>query len=167
MVPSLTMVAFRSRLVGWVKRLITYVRKVGEIIGQDRAYEILSEIMLAEGEAWTNRELKRLDISGIDALSGWELLRNFKQMFGLETLKPEEHVVAESGPNKVVINCTAWCPILEACEELNIPTRKVCESLMLSFERGVLRALNPKLKLTVGKIRPEDKYCEYIIELVE
>ena len=36
---------------------------------------------------------------------------------------------------------------------------------MLAYERGVLKALNPKLKLSVGKIRPEDKYCEYVIEV--
>ena len=167
MEPPLSLVAFRSRLVAWVRRLIAYVMKVGEVIGTDRAFELLSELMTAEGEAWTHRELKKLDITGIDALSGWELLRNFKQMLGLEVLKPEEHIIVERGPNKVVVNCTAWCPILEACRELNIPTRKVCENLMLSYERGVLKALNPKLKLTVGKIRPEDKYCEYIIELAE
>jgi len=167
MEPPLSLVAFRSRLVAWVRRLIAYVMRVGEIIGADRAFELLSELMTAEGEAWTQRELKRLDITGIDALSGWELLRNFKQMLGLEVLKPEEHVIVEREPNKVVVNCTAWCPILEACKELNIPTRKVCENLMLSYERGVLKALNPKLKLTVGKIRPEDKFCEYIIELAE
>jgi len=167
MEPPLSLVAFRSRLVAWVRRLIAYVMKVGEVIGTDRAFELLSELMTAEGEAWTHRELKKLDITGIDALSGWELLRNFKQMLGLEVLKPEEHIIVERGPNKVVVNCTAWCPILEACRELNIPTRKVCENLMLSYERGVLKALNPKLKLTVGKIRPEDKFCEYIIELAE
>ena len=165
MEPSLTMVAFRSRLVAWVRRLIRYVMKVGEVIGTDRAFELLSELMTAEGEVWTQRELKKLGITGIDALSGWELFRNFKQMFGLEVLKPEEHIVVERGPNRVVINCTAWCPILEACRELNIPTRQVCENLMLSYERGVLKALNPKLKLSVGKIRPEDKYCEYVIEV--
>ncbi len=167
MEPPLSLVAFRSRLVSWVRRLIAYVLKVGEVVGTDRAFELLSELMGAEGEAWAQKELKKLDITGIDALSGWELLRSFKQMLALEALKPDEHIIAERGPNRVVVNCTAWCPIMEACRELNIPTRKVCESLMLSFERGVLKALNPKLKLKVGKIRPEDKYCEYIIELGE
>jgi len=164
---SLTLVAFRSRLVGWVKRLIKYVKKVSEVIGPDRALEMLSEMMMEEGEAWSNKELKKLDISGVDALSGWELLRDFKQIFGLEALKPEEHVIVERSPERVVVNCTSWCPVLEACMELNIPTRDVCESIMLSFERGVIKALNPKLKLSVRKIRPEDKYCEYVIELVE
>jgi len=161
----LSLVAFKSRLVAWVKRLIAYVMKVGEIIGADRAFELLSELMVAEGEAWTQKELKKLDITGVDALSGWELLRNFKQIFGLEVLKPDEHIITERSPDKVVVHCTAWCPILEACRELNIPTRKVCENLMLAYERGVLKALNPKLKLTVGKIRPEDRYCEYTIEV--
>ena len=167
MEPPLTLVAFRNRLVSWVRRLILYALKVGEVIGADRAFEILSELTEEEGEGWAKKELKRLDIKGIDAISGWELIKNFKQVFGLEALKPEEHVVAEMGPNKVVVNCTAWCPILEACVQLKIPCRRVCESLMLSYERGILKILNPKLKLSVGKMRPEDKYCEYIIELTE
>ena len=163
----LTLVAFRSRLVGWVRRLLAYVMEVGKLIGMDRAYEVLSELMVAEGEEWSSSELEKLDIRGIDALSGWELLKNFKQMLGLETVKPEEHVITERSPDKVIVRCTAWCPILQACRELSIPTRRACESIMLSFERGVLKVLNPKLKLTVGKIRPEDKYCEYIIEVVK
>jgi len=143
------------------------VRKVGQIIGAERALELLSEMMEEEGEAWTKRELKKLDITGVDALSGWELLKNFKQMFGLEVFKPEEHVIVERGPDRVVVNCTAWCPVLEACIELNIPTKDMCEAIMLSFERGVIKALNPKLTLSVRKRRPEDKYCEYVIELSE
>ena len=167
MEPPLTLVAFRNRLVSWVKRLIAYVLKVGEIIGSERAFELLSEHTEAEGEDWARRELKKLSIKGVDALSGWELLKDFKQFVGLEVLKPEEHVVAEMGPKRVVVNCTAWCPILEACIQLNVPTRRVCEALLLSYERGILKVLNPKLKLSVGKMRPEDKYCEYIIELEE
>ncbi len=161
----LTLVAFRSRLVAWVKRLITYVRKVGELIGQDRAFKVLAELVEAEGEAWAKENLDKLDITGISALSGWELIRNFKQMVGLEAVKPEEHIMVEREENRVVIHCTAWCPILEACKALGIPPRRACEAITLSFERGILKVLNPKLKLSVIRMRPEDKFCEYVIEL--
>ena len=79
----------------------------------------------------------------------------------------KEHKIVKDSPSQVIIHKTAWCPVLEACKQLGLSTREICPNFIVQRYLGMLKTLNPQLSLKIGKIRPEDPYCEYIIELVE
>jgi len=76
--------------------------------------------------------------------------------------KPEDSKVVEDTPERVISQWRHWCATLEACKMLGLSSRDVCPNM---GEDAMLKALNPKLSVQLGKLRPEADYCEVIIML--
>ena len=70
-------------------------------------------------------------------------------------------VIEETG-TKLVFRSTNFCPILEACKELGLETKKICKLIYEPSLDKIARVINPKMQFTrdYDKIRPDCKYCE-------
>lgn len=141
--------------------LLAYVRAVGEKIGWEEALKILREVMGGMRTMWASQNLPTLGITGNDARAGLALMRTAVPMF-MPWVKPEEVKVVEDTPERAILQSRFWCPTLEACKMLNLSPRDVCPN---SGGDAMLKALNPKLSVQFGKLRPEADYCEEIIVL--
>lgn len=140
---------------------------VSEKIGREEALKILAKEEWKYGRNWIKENMKKLDVEGEDAKAGWTIIQAAYKLTSPGSIVPKEHELVRFDSNIVTIRRTAWCPILEACEALKIPTKEVCPNFTIQREDAMLKTLNPKLSLRIGKIRPESPYCEYIIELQE
>lgn len=156
----------RKRAVETYVGLLSYVMAVGERIGREEALKILGSVTGAGWERWVNENLPRLGIVGNDARAGNSLTTAFFSGMLPGTWKPEEHVLVEDTPTRVVSHDTHFCPILEACKALGLSTREVCPTFEPAVE-AMLKPLNPKLSFRIEKVRPEADYCEHMIELKE
>lgn len=141
--------------------LLAYARAVGERIGWEEALKILREVMGGLRTMWVTGNLPTLGITGNDARAGAALIRAAIPMF-IPWAKPEELKVVEDTPERAISQSRFWCPTLEACKMLNLSTRDVCANM---GGDAMLKALNPKLSVQLGKLRPEADYCEEIIVL--
>ena len=84
-------------------------------------------------------------------------------------IEPSEVPVVYEDNKKIVWQSFNWCPVLEACKELGIDTRKVCKN---GYENSVVKfvqRINPKLKFSRNYeiLRPHGQYCEETIKISE
>jgi tRNA(Arg) A34 adenosine deaminase TadA len=107
--------------------------------------------------AWLDRTLP--DRPGYEAYSPREVyeLLFFVQM-GLP--RAELPVVAES-PDEVVWLSRNRCPLLEACEALQLDTRRICRAVNEKATQAFLSRLNPELRFhrSYEQIRPYATHC--------
>lgn len=113
------------------------------------------------------KNIHKLGIKEDNAIAAKEVVRA-----GLQTLAPglytkKEFMVKEETPNKVIIEVSGWCPILEACKNLNINSEKPLEYIVRQKLLGMLQTINPKLNLYYSKVDLNTLSREIVIELIE
>ncbi|MEM5791029.1 MAG: hypothetical protein QXP77_03205 [Candidatus Aenigmatarchaeota archaeon] len=146
-------------------RLFTYIKEVSEIIGEEKAWEILEEITTRKRLEWLEKNEKKLrNLKG-------DIIGQAYKIFYQEYLKlnPKDVEIVEKTMNRLVMRWYNFCPVLEACKILGLDTREVCKRVYDSSVQAFLEKINPKLKFkrNYQKIRPYAKYCEEIIILEE
>ena len=157
----------RALIVRKTVLLLAYVMEIGNQIGREEALNILASVDEKFSQRWAQENISKLNIKGDDAKAGWALDQAYWRAMTPGPWRPEEHIVVEDRPERVVVRHTGWCPMLEACKMLNLSTREVCPIFPARNANAILRTLNPRLSLRIGKMRPEASYCEEIIELSE
>lgn len=162
-----------------IQALVAYVLAVGKEIGDEKAFKILlearSKVYADEQIKWARENMARLGIKGNDANAAFELteaffkdtrMYTFGHLMAETTEKYGEFI--EKGPKRVVIRHNLWCPLLEACKNLGVETRYLCENFAFpEWERVVKTVINPNFTLKANKIRPEAGYCEEVYEIEE
>jgi hypothetical protein len=159
--------------------LIAYVLAVAEEMGDKKAFGLL---LKARAEAyarnhirWARENMAKLGIQGNDAIAAYELTEAFFEdtrmyTFGHLMAEPTGYrghtEFVEKSPKRVVIRHRLWCPLLQACKDMGIETRPICENLAFPEWESVIKAtINPRFALKANKIRPEADYCEEVYEI--
>lgn len=77
-------------------------------------------------------------------------------------LSLEEVPVVSDLDDEIVWRSLNSCPTLEACQELNLDTRKVCRAVYEKSTQAFLSELDPVLRFhrSYEQIRPHASYCE-------
>ena len=141
-------------------RLFSYIQRVEALVGRDRAWGILEDIV-------TEKRLKWLSSTRIDRDRPVD---EAYRLFYLEYLKldPGDAEVVERTPRKIVMRWKNHCPTLEACRSLGIDTRYVCRRVYEGSTQAFMEKIHPGLRFSRNyeAIRPHSDYCEETIELV-
>jgi len=143
---------------------ISYIMAVGEKIGKEEALSIHADLHAGMAEM-IKENLSQLGITGDDARAGMSLIDAVIEEHypGLGQLMERERT--ENTPERVVSRHKGWCATLEACQMLGVSPGEFCP---IPHEKGLtplVQVINPKLRVRLGKIRPQDEYCELIVEL--
>ena len=143
---------------------IGYIMAVGEKIGREEAIRIHAGLHAGMAEM-IKQNLSMLGITGNDARAGAAVIDAVIEEHypGCSDLMERER--SEDSPGRVVSRHKGWCATLEACKMLGVSPREFCP---IPHEEGLtplVQVINPKLRVRLGKIRPEDVYCELIVEL--
>ncbi|NIN52482.1 MAG: hypothetical protein GTN80_05020 [Nitrososphaeria archaeon] len=158
-------IVYRSYIVKYIVRLLEYIMAVGKKIGMEEALKTYASTEWRRGRTWVKENLSKLDIRGEDAKAAWALVKHSLRMFDPRPINPSENKIVEDRPEKVVVHRTAWCPILEACKVLNLPPHEIYPHFIIQNADALIKTLNPKLSIRMGKLKPEKNFVEYIIEL--
>jgi len=158
--------------------LIAFALAVGKKMGKDEALRTLLETRAGTYSdvqtKWAKENMPRLGIKGNDALTAYELIQAHLRetgtyTFGQLVAEPLESggiQFVEKSPKRVVYRHQLWCPVLEACKNLNVEPRYICEKVIFpEWERVIKSVVNPKAVLRANKVRPEADYCEEIYEI--
>jgi tRNA(Arg) A34 adenosine deaminase TadA len=89
--------------------------------------------------------------------------------FDYMALGPEQMLVAEEGPDRIVWLSHDPCPTLEACTMLGLDTRQVCRAVSERPVQTFLSRLDPRLRFVRDyvAIRPHADYCREQIVRVD
>jgi len=144
--------------------LIAYMMAVGEKIGKEEAIRIHARLHAGMAEM-VRQNLSKLGITGDDARAGMAVIDAIMEEHypGFKELMERERT--EDTPKRVVSRHRGWCAAIDACQMLGISPKDFCP---IPHEEGltpIVQVLNPKLRVRLGKIRPEEEYCELIVEL--
>ena len=141
-------------------RLFSYIQRIVPLIGPDRAWGILEDLV-------SERRLRWLSKARINPENPIE---EAYRLFYLEYLglDPGEAEIVEKTPRKLVVRWRNPCPTLEACRSLDMDTRYVCRRVYEGPTQAFMERIHPGLKFSrnYDAIRPHTEYCEEIIELV-
>lgn len=146
--------------------LAAYANVVAQEVGWDKAMRMLAKVH-ANMAPMVKEQLLRLGITGNDARAGAQLIEAVLTHHtpGLADLMTRSR--AEDVPERVVFRHSGYCACLEACQMIGKTPRDFCT---IPHEEGLtplVQAINPKLRVRIGKMRPESDYCEVIVELQE
>ena len=167
MTAPLDEIVYRSYIVKYVTRILKYIQAVGEKIGFKEALKIYAGIEWNIGRRWIKENLSKLDIREETPRAALELLKQALRMFDPKPINPAEIKIIEESPNRLVVEKTSWCPILEACRELGLPAEEIYPAFVIENTDAMIKTLNPKLSIRLGGIKPEKNLVKLIIELEE
>ena len=69
--------------------------------------------------------------------------------------------------NRITFRSYNWCPVLEACKDLDLDTREICRKGWEDSVNAFVKKIHPKLRFSrdYNKLRPHGDFCEETIEL--
>ena len=143
---------------------IGYIMTVGEKIGREEAIRIDAGLHAGMAEM-IEQNLSQLGITGDDARAGMALIDAIIEEHYPLFSELMERERSEDTSERVVSRHRGWCPTLEACEMLGIQPKEFCPIPHKEGLTPLVQVINPKLRVRLGKIRPQDEYCELIVEL--
>jgi len=157
---------FKSYITRWLELLIKFIKEFGAE-KEEEIWKQLGKLQWMEGRNWIKKNIHKLGVEEDNAIAAKEVVRA-----GLQTLAPvlyskKEYEVKEETPNRVVMEITGWCPILEACKNLGIEPEKPLEYIIRQKLLGMLQSINPKLNIRFSRVDLDNMIREIVIELVE
>ncbi len=135
--------------------------KRGEISSAGLALSIARRRM-----SWIHRNLNEL----MQRYSYLPIEERAHRIIFLEHMKivPEHSEVVRVSPHKIRINSYNFCPYLEACNQLGLDTRYICQKIGEHSIQLMCRIISPNLYFSrnYDNIRPQShEFCEEYIEL--
>lgn len=84
-------------------------------------------------------------------------------------LTEDQAPIVHRDKNKIVFHSKNFCPTLEACNILELDTRKICKFYNEHATDILIKQIDPKLKFARNyeKLRPNTGYCEEMIIMEE
>lgn len=164
---SIGELVYKAYVKNYLTAHLCYLKAVGEKIGMDEALKILERVQWDAGREWFKENGPKLDLISDDARSGVALVK-----WAIKTLIPgpgagRYQQVIEESSKRSVVRIRGWCPILEASKSAEIDGKIVYMSYVKPYVEAMLKSFNPKLSLTLTKLRPKYDYYEFVIELEE
>jgi len=125
-------------------------------------YEFISKELIKKRLCWYEENKNKNCLEGSDVKKAYTLL-----LIGHLCLSPKEVPIVYDDPKKIVWRSYNFCPVLEACKRLRMDIREVCKKGEEEPVQALISKINPNLKFSRNyeKIRPNEDYCEEIIEL--
>ncbi|MEW6034870.1 MAG: hypothetical protein AB1603_08480, partial [Chloroflexota bacterium] len=140
-----------------------YANEVARRVGWEEAMRILAKLHADMAPA-VKEQLPKLGITGNDARAGAKLIEAVFTHHTPGLLDLMTRRWAEDTPQRVVFHHSGYCASMEACKAIGRTPREFCT---IPHEEGLtplVQAINPALRVRLGKMRPESEYCEVIIE---
>lgn len=139
------------------------IKYISKNLGEGKAWKILEDTLSEKRLEWYEKNKDRLDLKGTDVEKAYQLLL-IKLGIALDEIE-----IVEKTEKKIVFRSTNFCPVIEACKNLELDTREICKKVYEKPVQVLISMVNPKLKFkrNYKKIRPYIDYCEEIIELSE
>jgi hypothetical protein len=145
--------------------LFQTILSVADEIGLDNTLACLEQCVIEKRLAWLDKNLETLAKTGSSVLDGYRL---FYEIY-LGVSGPEDGEIVEQTDRKMVTRWWNHCPTLEACQELGLDTREICQKAYHKPVQAFLSKIDPKLRFerNYEALRPHTAYCEEIITLAE
>ena len=102
-----------------------------------------------------------------EKLSGSPIEKAYQLMLLKLEIDEDEACVVEKTSTSLILHSKNFCPIIDACDKLDLDTRVVCKRIFEKPMEELLRKINPRIRFSRNyeKIRPHTAYCEEIISL--
>jgi len=116
----------------------------------------------ARRREWYRQEFAERTVPGEGPLE--QAYRLLLRRFGISE---SEAPIVEKSRERLVFHSQNFCPTLEACQALNLDTRRVCRLYNEGATQELIKQVDPRLRFrrNYEKLRPYARYCEEIIEL--
>lgn len=144
-------------------RLFAYIQRASSIMGRDRAWRILEDLVKEKRMAWMDRRRIFCKRGENPVDRAFELFyKNYLRL----SLRDVE--IVEKSDKRIVMRWRNPCPTLEACKALGLDTRYVCKMVYENPTQGFIKRVDDRLRFSrnYDAIRPYATYCEETIELV-
>jgi len=140
-------------------RLFSYIQRIAPLLGRDRAWRILEDLVSEKRIRWLESQQIR---PGNPVEEAYRLF--YLVYLGLD---PGDVEVVEKTPRRLVVRWSNPCPTLEACRTLGLDTRYVCKNVYEGSTQAFMRRIHRNLRFSrnYDAIRPHSDYCEETIEL--
>jgi hypothetical protein len=137
---------------------------LSKLIGEERAWVFVEKIVKRKKLNWLkkNKNKVKYEKSLID-----QAIDVFIKCYFKVDIKDIE-IIKKNG-RKLIMRWRIYCPVLEACEILNLNTRVVCKRAYERPAQEFLNKISPRLRFSrdYEQIRPYAEYCEETIEVVD
>jgi hypothetical protein len=155
--------AYENATGGDSAQLLQTVLSVADRVGLDNALACLEGCVVEKRLSWLENNLEGLERRGDPVLDGYRLF--FEIYLGLST--PEDGEIVEHSESRLVMRWWNRCPTLEACMELGLDTRGICQGAYHKPVQEFLSKIHPGLRFdrNYEALRPHTLYCEEIITL--
>lgn len=132
-------------------RLFEYVLAVAKLVGEEKAWRVLCNLIVDNREKWLQNNWEKMDVKGIEVERAYNIF-----LLKYLNLDPNEVPIVKKTKKKIVYRSYNFCPVLEACRTLNLDTKRICRLVYEEPAQRFLTGLNPKLrfKRNYEKIRP-------------
>jgi len=147
-----------------------FEKKIAEIIADIRQaeeegkYEKVHQKLLKKRLEWYENNKENLNLSGTDVRKAYEMV-----LFRYMNITPEDVPTTYEDERKITWISFNPCPVLEACNRLDVDTRRACKEGWEKSVQAMIEKINPNLRFSRNYeiLRPHGEYCEETIELIE
>ncbi len=145
--------------------LFRVILSVAERIGMDAALACLEQCVTAKRLAWLKNHPDIID-TGNDPVS--EAYRLFYEVY-LGVSIPGDGEIVEKTDHKMVTRWWNHCPTLDACMQLGLDTREICQKVYHQPVQAFMSKIHPDLRFdrNYACLRPHTDFCEEIISLAD
>ena len=133
--------------------------------GRAEALACLEGCVTERRLAWFDAHAAEFRPSGKPLVDGYALF--YERYLGL--VVPHDGEIVSATEARLVTRWWNPCPTLEACRQLGLDTREVCQAVYHRPVQALLKRLDPRLRFlrNYAALRPHTHYCEEIIALEE
>lgn len=137
---------------------------LSKLIGEERAWDLVEKIVKRTKLNWLKRNKNKLKCEG-------RLIDRAIDIFikGYFEVDNQDIEITRKNERLITTRWRIYCPVLEACEILNLDTRVVCKRAYERPAQEFLCKISPRLRFfrNYEQIRPYAEYCEETIEVAD
>ncbi len=139
--------------------LATYVKKVAQEIGMDKAMELLSSAFTEIG-TYQGKKLKKLtDKEKLNANEAYELMKTIPKSIGINIMIPQKD------PDNVISRLDK-CSVYESAKVAGLDSSEFCSNSAIQYFNAMAKQLNNDLDFIRKKTKvTEEDFCEVQIVL--
>jgi hypothetical protein len=145
--------------------LFEAILSVAEETSMDTALECLERCAIESRTSWLDENLPHLERTADPIGDAYRIF--YEAYLGISA--PEEGEIVEQTPTRLVTRWWNRCPTLDACQQLGLDTREVCNKGYHKSVQLFLSRIDPRLRFErkYEALRPHSPYCVEILSLDE